>query len=192
MNSVQGVDSILSGSPLVSNPNRCVATNWITQPKDFVLYAVKYVNPWHGNYLRRGVDQVTNTTTSAISTSVRHNLYVEKNEVAKITTTGMQTCTLPLSIKNSAGTAVPFTLVLTFANDGTCTVAGNSTSLEIAGTGKFVSKGDKNSMGGIDRDVLYLDYSVKFTSLNLTYNTKDTLVVRDRAVAPEYYTVVKK
>jgi hypothetical protein len=28
--------------------------------------------------------------------------------------------------------------------------------------------------------------------LNLKYATKDTLVVRDRAVAPEYFTVVKK
>lgn len=192
MTNVQGADSILSGNPLISSPNRCVDANWSVLPKDFVLYTVKYVNPWHGNYLRRGVDQITNTSTGAVSSAVRHTQYVEKNDAVKITTTGMKSCTLPLSIKNSSGTAVPYTLVLTFANDGTCIVAGNSTNFDISGTGKFVSKGEKNSMGGIDRDGIYLDYSVNFKLLNLTYSTKDTLLVRDRAVAPEYFTVIKK
>lgn len=192
MTSVQGVDSILRGQPVISNPNRCVDANWSIVPKDFVLYTVKYVNPWHGNYLRRGVDEITNTTTGVASTAVRHAQYVEKNDAVKMTTTGMTTCTLPLSVKNSAGASVPYTLVLTFANDGTCTVTSNSTGIDITGTGKFVSKGEKNSMGGIDRDGLYLDYSVNFKSSNLTCSTKDTLLVRDRAVAPEYLSVVKK
>lgn len=189
---VIGADSILSGNPLVANPNRNIAANWITPPKDFILYMVKYVNPWHANYLRRGVDQLTYVATSTVTSNVRHTQYVEKNEVVMATTTNLSTCTLPLSIKNASGVSMPYTLVLTFASDGTCTVSGNNANLEISGTGKFVSKGEKYSMGGIDRDGLYLDYLVKFKSTNIELSTKDTLVVRDRAVKPEYYTVVKK
>lgn len=192
MTSVQNADSILQGKAVVDNPNRCVSSNWSTVPKDYVLYVVKYVNPWHGYYLRRGVDQITNTSTGVKTTSVRHATYVENNDTIKLTTTGFLTNTMPLVIKDSSGNKVYYYLVLTFASDGTCTVGSKSSDFVISGTGKYVSKGDKNSIGGIDRDALYLDYSVNFTKLGLTYATKDTLALRDRSVAPEYYTVVKK
>jgi hypothetical protein len=192
MTSVQNADSILQGKASVTSPNRNVSSDWSTVPKDYVLYVVKYVNSWSSNYLRRGTDQIKNNTSGVTSTAVRHTTYVENNDVVKLTTTSLSSCTLPLSIKDSSKKDVPYTLVLTFASDGTCTVSSNSTSFDISGTGKFVSKGEKNSFGGYDRDGLYLDYSVNFKNLSLTYSTKDTLVVRDRAVAPEYYTVSKK
>lgn len=191
INNVQGADSVLRGNPLIANPNRCVDANWITKPKDFVLYAVKFVNKWHANYLRRGVDQITNTTTNVATVAVRHTQYVEKNEVVKASTNTLNKCTLPLSIKNNQ-TTVNFVVLMTFAQDGTCTLSSNTANIDITGTGKFVSKGEVKSMGGIDRDALYLDYSVNFKTLNLQYATKDTMVVRDRAVIPEYFTVVKK
>ncbi len=56
------------------------------------------------------------------------------------------------------------------------------------GTGKFVSKGDKNSWGNKDRDVLYLDYTVNYGDIQVV--TKDTLVVRDRGVKAEWFTPV--
>jgi hypothetical protein len=192
MTSVQNADSILQGKPVVDNPNRCVSANWSVVPKDYVLYVVKFVNTWHGYYLRRGTDQITNTATNVTTTTVRHQQYVEKNDTIKLTTTGLLTNTMPLFIKNSSGTKIYYYLLLTFANDGTCSVSAASSNITASGTGKFVSKGDKNSIGGIDRDALYLDYSVTFPSQNLTYATKDTLTMRDRAVAPEYYTVSKK
>jgi hypothetical protein len=188
MTAVAGADSILQGAPLVENPNRCLSDNWSIQPKDFVLYAVKYVNPWHGNYLRRGVDQRTmaNGTTD---THIRHNKYVENDELVAISTKSLNESILPLAIRDNAGNAVNFNLVLRFSQDGTCTVSSNADAYDITGTGKFVSKGEKQSMGGYDRDALYLDYSVNFKNLNVQYATKDTLVVRDRGVAPEYFTV---
>ncbi len=191
MTDVQGVDSILRGAPLVENPNRCISDDWTVKPKDYILYAVKYVNPWHGNYLRRGVDKITKED-GVVSTSVRHEQYVEKDEVVSISTNKLKVSTLSLNIYDTEGTAVNYNLVLKFAEDNTCTVSGDSDEYEISGTGKFVSKGDKNSMGGKDRDVLYLDYNVTFKDLNWQYATKDTLVVRDRGVAPEYFDVVKK
>ncbi len=54
MTGVQGADSILQGKAVVANPMLTNSGDWSVQPKNFVLYAVKYVNPWHGEYLRRG------------------------------------------------------------------------------------------------------------------------------------------
>jgi len=172
MTGVTGVDSLL-------------------KRKAQVLYAIKYVNPWHGNFLRRGKDEIT-PTVGVVSTAIRHNQYVENDQVVTTTTTGYKSVTLPLTIKNSAGTNVPFTLVLTFADNGTCAVTGNSADFDIAGTGKYVSKGEKNSLGGTDRSAIYLDYTVNFKNLNTRYATKDTLVARDRNVKAEYFDVQVK
>ncbi|MEO8950027.1 MAG: DUF5627 domain-containing protein [Mucilaginibacter sp.] len=192
MTKVTGADSILQGRNGVAIPSRVKATDWITAPKDYVLYGVKYVNPWQGNYLRKGVDQIT-PVSGTPSTVVRHTQYVENNQVVNITTASLKTANLPLSIKNSAGTTIPYTLVLTFADNGSCTVTGNNpTSFDITGTGKFVSKGEKNSIGGTDRSAIYLDYTVNFKNLNLNYATKDTLIVRDRGLKAEYFDVVIK
>jgi hypothetical protein len=184
-------DSILSGKPVVDSPSIFVASNWSILPKDYVLYAVKYVNPWQANYLRRGIDQITKAD-GTVSTNTRHKQYVESDDVVKISTGSLNVANLALTIKDSAGKDVAYTVVLTFADDGSCTVGSNSTNFEITGTGKFVSKGEKNSFGGKDRSAIYLDYSVNFKSLSWKYVTKDTLVVRDRGLVAEYYTVIKK
>ncbi|MDT3401999.1 DUF5627 domain-containing protein [Mucilaginibacter terrae] len=191
MTKVAGADSILSGKATVTNPSRVVALNWSPAPKDYVLYGVKYVNPWHANYLRRGVDQITQAN-GTVSTSLRHAQYVENNQVVNAVTTSLKSVNLPLTIKNTSGTNVNVTLVLTFADNGTCTVTGNSTDFDIAGTGKFVSNGEKNSIGGSARSAIYLDYTLNYKVQNIKYATKDTLVVRDRGIKAEYFDVEKK
>lgn len=190
MTNVQSGDSILQGKPQVSNPDRCLSGDWTVLPKDFVLCAVKYVNPWHANYLRRGVDQIT--TSSTVMTNVRRKQYVENDQEVSIKTNSLTKCTLPLSIKDSGGQTVNFDLLITFADDGTCNVSGSTDAYEISGSGKFVSKGEKNSIGGKDRDALYLDYNINFKNLNTQYATKDTLVVKNRGIVPEYFTVARK
>jgi hypothetical protein len=193
MTEVNGAVSILQGTPLINNPSKVVDSHWSVFPRNFVLYAVKYVNPWHGNYLRRGADVIT--TAGVVSTKIRHELYVEKNELVAISTNSLTTNTLPVSITDNANKKVNINLILTFADDQTCTVSGSSATAPaytVSGTGKFVKKGDKNSIGGKECNALYLDYKVDLATLNLTYETKDTLVVRDRGVYKEYFTVTKK
>lgn len=190
MTDVQGADSILQGRPQVDDPNRCIDSDWSITPKDFVLCAVKYVNPWHANYLRRGVDQITGEGVT--TTHVRHKQYVENDELVNTITHSLTQCTLPLTINNQESYSVNYNLLLSFSNDGSCTISGGSDAYEISGLGKFVSKGEKNSMGGLDRDALYLDYNVNFKELRLQYATKDTLVVRDRGIVLEYFSVEKK
>jgi hypothetical protein len=189
MTQVAGADSILTGKAIVDNPSWTTATDWSTQPMNYVLYAVKFVNPWHGQYLRRGIDQYANGG----SNTVRHQQYVENDEAVNLATTGMQTCTLPLTLKDASGNNITYTLQLTFAADGSCTLSSNNPDVVVSGKGTFVSKGEKQSLGGKDRDALYLDYNVNLKNQNLQFATKDTLVLRTRNVmGAEYYSVIKR
>lgn len=180
MTDVQGADSILQGKAVVENPVLTNSGDWSVQPQNFVLYAVKYVNPWHGEYLRRGVDHATIGGVS--KDIVRHEQFVEKDEVVNISTKSMKDNLLPLKIKDAGGEDISYTVRLTFAEDGTCTLSSGSEDVVVSGSGKFVSKGEKNSLGGKDRNALYLDYTVNLTNNNIQVATKDTLVLRTRNV----------
>ena len=168
LNSVKGADSILSD-------------------KNFVLYAIKYVNPWQGIYLRRGVDKIT--TASGTTTNVRHATYVENDELQTVTTGALNKALMVIAVKDAAGKDHNCTLILTFNDNGVCSVSTETDGFEVSGTGSFVIKGEKESMGGIDRNALYLNYTVKSQTLATTVATTDTMVVRNRGIKPEYFTV---
>jgi hypothetical protein len=189
MYGVTNADSILSGKATVNNPNRLVSDNWVSLPKDYVLYGVKYVNKYHAKYLRRGFDQITNGTLT--TTDVRRKQYVEYDEEVSVSTSSLKVCTLPIKIykEDNLTTLANIELILTFDDNNNCTVSANSASYTVSGTGKFVTDGEKKSMGGTDRDALYLDYTVDLTTLGYKYATKDTLVCKNRGVVPEYYKV---
>lgn len=153
MTGVQGADSILEN-------------------KDYVLYCVKYANPYQGQYLRRGVD-INNGMQK-----VRHQTYVKDDEVVNISTVAQQTNVLPLTVKDAGGVEQKFSLRLNFAADGTCTIS--SDDAVASGTGHYAAKGEKNSLGGKDRNAIYLDYTVTVAGMDIA--TKDTLVLRTRNV----------
>ncbi|MEE6188232.1 hypothetical protein PIECOFPK_00704 [Mycovorax composti] len=169
MVSVQNADSILAG-------------------KDFVLYVVKYVNTWHGNYLRRGQDEVTYQGETTPVTITRRAEYRERDEVNKLTTRSLSQLEFPVPLKDKNGVNITVTLLLNFDDNGNCTITSGTAGVTASGTGSFVKRGDKNSWGNQDRDVLYLNYNISMSQLTAT--TKDTLVMRDRAVAPEYFTPI--
>ncbi len=193
MTNVVNADTILSGKALVANPNRAIATDWATTPKDFIFYAVKYINPWDGFYLRRGKDVIVgkNGNTSLNKTIVRHKAYVEYDEVFKINTLSLTNIDFPITYKDANGNNINCKLILSFDASGNCTVSSsNPGAYTASGTGKFVKRGEKNSWGSKDRDALYLNYSVGLQDFNVT--TNDTLVVRDRGVKAEVYSPVLK
>lgn len=191
MTNVVGADSILLGKASVDNPSWTSSDDWSTQPQNFVLYAVKYVNPWHGQYLRRGTDIATiNGTTSSL---VRHEQYVENDEVVNISTLSLHENILPITVKDASGINVTFNLKLTFTDDGDCTLSSNTDDVVVTGSGKFVKKGEKNSLGGKDRNAIYLDYNVNFTAKDMQFASKDTLVLRTRNVyGASTFNVIKK
>lgn len=189
--SVSGADSILVGEVKdgIANPQRLNSADWTTQPQDFVLYAVKYISKYDANYVRRGVDNYSGEKTGTV---VRHKQYVEKDESlqGQFRTLGINTVEWARPTQDAALNNVDCRLNINFDAQGNCTITSNSEGVEATGSGQFVSKGDKNSWGGKDRDVLYLDYTVKYAGI--TCATKDTLVVRDRGVKAEWFKYVKK
>lgn len=173
MTAVTNADSILSG-------------------KNFILYAIKYVNIWHGNYLRRGKDAIVGKPgyTALSKTNIRHQQYVEKDEVNKLSTLTLTDLNFPLFFKDISSTNVDLSLRLKFDNAGNCTVTSGASNATATGSGKFVKKGEKNSWGNTDRDAIYLTYEIDFSQARIT--SVDTLVLRDRAVTMEVFTPVKK
>lgn len=184
MTGVEGNDSILQGRKLVENPNRFVASHWSVAPKDFVVYCVKFVNEWSGNYLRRGKDHVTlaDGTTKDV---IRHKDYIERDELVTSVTGAYRRCELPLTTQTDADHKLSYTLLLDFNEDGTCTVGSAIDGMTASGSGKFLEKSEKKAISGTDRDALYLEYTVAHPDgWNLTVT--DTLVMRDRNVSAQY------
>lgn len=159
----------------------------ILQGKDFILYAIKYVNTWHGNYLRRGKDVITGSVNKTI---VRHQQYVEDDEVNKLYTRSRKEIEFPVVFKDKNGANVNCPLLLQFDDAGKCTITAANASFTATGSGQFVKRGEKNSWGGKDRDALYISYNVTLPDMQVA--ATDTLVMRDRAVTMETFIPVNK
>ena len=193
MTKVKGIDHILTGSlreGIDPSTSRTNTEDWEVLAKDFVLYCVKYMNPWQGKYIRRGVDNVTeNGVTnvvvrkdfSLVNTDLEHykeNPVNQNDEVCGITTKNMTQAIFPVSFnigKDASGTARPSqtcNLVLTF-NGNNCTISTDDADATSAGSGEFIVKGTEKpeykdyqwgSMNGepVQRDILRLAYTVTF------------------------------
>lgn len=188
MTGVSGADTILSGKPLVANPRRGVASDWEVQPKDYVFYALKYINKYDAVYLRRGVDVISGSQTG---TKTRRASFVERDEVVSaITTRSLNTIAWAHQTRDMNDLSRSCVLLLTFDNQGNCVVTTETAGVTVSGTGKFVSKGEKNSWGNKDRDAIYLDYTINYGDIQFAIT--DTLVTRDRGLKPEWFTSILK
>ncbi|TJZ53299.1 DUF1735 domain-containing protein [Sphingobacterium olei] len=190
---VASADSILSGTPSPGSLLRkAVADDWDIAPKDYTFYAIKYINTWHGNYLRRGQDVIVgkNGNTSLSQTQVRREAFVEKDEVKSLSTQSLKNTILPLTFKDVDGTNINFNLILSFDNNNNCSVSSGTTGITASGNGKFIKRGEKNSWGNTDRDAMYLEYQIDMAQMSIS--TKDTLVMRDRGVKMETFSVALK
>ena len=162
-------------------------------PKNYTLYAVKYINPWHGNYLRRGKDAVTGSGLD--TTFVYHQKYVESDQVVSMSSLSLNAVKLSLVVKNKRSlTNLPFDLQLNVDNAGKITVtnvANTTPTYTVSGTGEYVTDGDM--WGGIKRDVMRLNYQVNFTgtATPTTHALKDTIVLRDRGMKFESFVPFK-
>ena len=185
MTKVVNADSILSGDPKFEGALRGNAGDWDILPKDYVLYCVKFINQWHANYLRRGVDQITN---NGVTTSVvRHKPYVENDELSSLKSASLMSTEFPVSVTNAGGVKETCTLLLTFDSSNKIAVSTTTSGYTASGSGTFVPKGEKNSWGNKDRDAIYLNYNIT-SAAGISYATKDTLVARDRGVKFETFT----
>ena len=184
-----GADHILAGTPIdpESHPALTDPSAWDVQPQDFVLYGVKYINEWTGSYCRRGTDKITDNITGAVTTQERKAEFVERDEVVFLTTKSINTAIFPVSVQYNDGhtiTTLTCDLELTFDASGNCTITTSTPGMSASGSGKWVKKGEKNSINNKDCDALYLTYTANFGPV--TYETNDTLVMRHREVVGNF------
>ena len=202
MTNVTGIDHILAGTPREGlNPARTNSEDWDIQPKDYVLYCVKYMNPWQAKYIRRGVDMVTENgvTTkivrkdfSLVNTDFEHyneNPVNANDEVCSIQTKNMTQVIFPVTFRTS-GTSISCNLILTF-NGNICNISTDDENVTATGSGEFITKGTEreeykdyrwgsNNGEPVQRDILRLAYNVNFTAKNIQISTADTMVVQTR------------
>ena len=202
MTNVSGIDHILTGKPREGlSPSRTNTEDWETLAKDYVLYCVKYMNPWQGQYIRRGVDRVTEkgvaTTVvrkdmSLVNSDLEHykeNPVNQNDEICGINTKNMTQAIFPVSFKTS-GASISCNLILTF-NGNTCTVSTDDENVTATGSGEFIEKGTEkpeykdyqwgsNNGEPVQRDILRLAYDVNFANSDIQVSTNDTLVVQTR------------
>jgi hypothetical protein len=181
---VANLDTILRGKSGFSNPDPRIAGQWSVVPKDYTMFAVNYINPYHGKYLHRGVAVVKDGTQAVLETTPYRTTYIVNNEIWSLVTLSKNSVNVTGTLRSTKITG-SLNMNLTFTDDGNCTITqGTGSAFTITGSGKFVKDGDE--WGLKKRDAIYMNYQL--TSGGNTYSATDTLVIRDRAVKMVVFT----
>ena len=169
------------------------ASDSILKGKDYVLYAVKYKNKYHGCWLSRGTD-VLSTTGDEDSTVTRMPEYWEQADLVYLTTIGLQQSRYNVStnvtVVDDKGKSTVETktcsLILTFDGSDHVTVSTDTEGCTATGSGQWERQAAKKAWGDKDRDQLTLQYEVTYTyestgqTVTTIRKTTETLVMRDR------------
>ena len=188
----KGVDEVIRGvgSDIVSNPNRHILTDWFPNktPKDYTLFGVKYVNPYHGAYLRRALVETKSSSGVLIKSETIKQNSVDKDQVVKFYSSGKNQVESnyvgQLNADNNKRNIMKLIVDADMNIVISSTKDSQSQALKISGTGKWVKNGDSwgVQLDGTPtpRDVMYLDYRY-IDGIN-TIHVKDTVVFRDRQI----------
>lgn len=184
-------DSILQGKTDKTNPDRRIASNWAIVPKDYTLYGIKYINPYHGKFLHRGKDVLKDASGTVVDQVVYRTMYIEKNEIWSLQTVGRSQVELTGLVRRTSGSPGSFKMRLSFDAQGNCSVStAVGSAYPVTGTGKFIKEGDV--WGGKKHNTIILNYQVTDAANGQFHQANDTLVIRDRAVVLETFKPVIK
>ena len=184
---VKNADRILAGTQAdgVSSPNRLNPEDWKVLPKDYTLFAVKYINPYDLIYLRRGTDNITEdgdqrtVERPEVKQGDPPKNHPEDDEVIKLSSISLNEIEFPVNNHRNNNVNLNMTFKLNFSTNQTCTFANGAWKdnqlvdeytganfrvfdITVSGNGEYRSDGEKNSWGNKDRDALYLNYTVEY------------------------------
>lgn len=194
-----GTDSILSGNPksIYDNHDLRNKEHWNIQPKNFVLFGVKYINATHGVYFLRGEryllrDQSTNI--AGVKDTVTYSArFLTNNEKVKLTTQSLTESIMPTvgGFNKESFVNKYYSMMLTFdeATKSVTVSQRNASTVVVSGTGKYFSKDDPGSESYNEkkRRTIYLDYT--YVDKGNTFNAKDSLVFLDTDVKFETFLI---
>lgn len=193
---------ILSGIPAegITNPNPHIVSDYqaMQNPKDFTLFAIKYINPWHGTFFHRGVQM-----EDGITTGVFHKPDLESNLTATVLTSGYKE-----AIYNMMGSlrGEAYASKLTFSDDvdgvGEIVVSqAPGSNKTVTGTGKYYKSNtdfaaqhgswlvDPKTGKAQTHLTMTLNFTVTGIKPDVAHQFTDTLVFRDNGVKFENFTV---
>jgi hypothetical protein len=183
-------DSILSGKQAKpGEADRRVPEDWESgkAPKDWVLYGIKYVNAYHGTYLHRGRDIISNGGVP-IDTVVFREKYVEKDQPVELATLDLLN-----AVTNYIGVRISktgkYSMELEFGNSqgssGPVTIKPSASSdYAVTGSGEYFDQASSSeSWTGLVWQSMYLEYS--YNDGTDDHQVADTLVFRDRGIKYE-------
>lgn len=179
------VDRILIGSSSSQNADPRVAAQWLELPKNFTMFAVKYINECHGAYFHYGQGTVRDGANAVLEDTTYQAKYIESNPVTRLITTGRHEVTLNTFLRSDVMNA-EVDMVLSFDGNNCTITAAEGSPYTITGSGVFKSKA--YSWGNKERDGIELTYTVS-DGVN-TFEGNDVLIIRDRAVVMEVYSPV--
>lgn len=182
-------DTILSGEPnaIVESPDLRIKSDWNIVPKNYTLFGIQYINPYHGMYLLRG--RTINTSAVPKDTVIYSTRFLTQNAMLKLSTSSLTECAMP--IVGGVKTGGKFKLLLNF-DESTKNVTispFDAGSFVASGTGKYYTKDDDEaeSYTGYKHRTIYLDYT--FEDGGDTYHANDSLVFLDTDVVFEEFAV---
>ncbi len=181
------VDTILSGNSPNPSADVRIASQWNIAPKNFTMFAVKFINEYHGTYFQYGSNKVFDGAGVLLKDSAYSTQYVENNPTAKLATTGRNQVSFTTALRSKIMTG-SVNMLLNFSGNN-CTIAeAPGSPYTITGTGEFKSKA--YSWGNKSRDGIVLKYTV--TNATNKYEANEVLVIRDRGVVMETYSPLTK
>ena len=138
----------------------------ILADKKFTLYAVKYINKYHAEYLLNGSLQgaTVNLTTKNLSTSLFN-----------------------YAAKDASGTAHNCEIQLNFDANDNCTVTTNTEGFTVQGSGRWVEADETQLVGARHPDTIYLNFTVKNEALGINATESYVLTVKTRGVKSENF-----
>lgn len=206
---VSASEELLSGTPKdgIESPDPLNKNHWTVQPQDYVLYALKYKNPYHGQWLSKSVDEYNDngTVTKSENTPAEWEKAALRQISTKSLTKSIYSFSKDVPIVNADGTPgekhIVCDLILDINDQGSVTVSTESEGCTASGNGSWKHKGEPKAWGDKDRDLLTLDYTYTITYVkneqtgekgSFSQTSKESLVMRDRQNKLETFSFIMK
>jgi len=178
-------DSILSGLAIstVPDPDARVSGHWDIPPQDYTLFGVQYINPFHGEYLLRGV------RISSVDTLAYSERFLTDNGMVQFLTKSLDESVMSIIGGNKTGGIYSALLSFNESNKTITVSQTDASSVVINGSGKYFTKDDPESEGYNNKKhrTIYLDYT--YEDGGITYQVNDSLVFVDTGVIFEEFAI---
>ncbi len=187
-------DSVLQGLAAMADPDRRVNSDWEAgkEPKDWVLYGIKYINGYHGNYFQRGRD-ILYQGGAPVDTVIYQTANVEWDRLVSLISIGRTKAVTNFISVNTSLTG-EYAMELTFDNmwgtpGGAITITPSEGALyAVTGSGQFFDKATSTeSILELRMQSMHLNYT--YDDGTYVHQVSDVLVFRDRGIIFETNTI---